>query len=39
MPYEALAGVHLGDDELFAAIPNWLAPEAPPGRNPTGQLA
>ena len=39
MPYDALAGVHLGDDELFAAIPNWLAPDAPPGRNPTGQLA
>ncbi len=31
MPYEALAGVHLGDDELFAATPNWLAhdPHAP----------
>lgn len=28
MPYESLAGVHLGDDELYAAIPNWLvAPE------------
>jgi len=39
MPYDALAGVHLGDEELFAAIPNWLAPDAPPGRNPTGQLA
>ena len=25
MPYESLAGVHLGDDELFAATPNWLA--------------
>lgn len=24
MPYESLAGVHLGDDELFAATPNWL---------------
>ncbi|HEY1581899.1 MAG TPA: MotA/TolQ/ExbB proton channel family protein [Chthoniobacterales bacterium] len=39
MPYESLAGVHLGDDELFAAIPNWLAPDAPPERNPTNQLA
>jgi biopolymer transport protein ExbB len=39
MPYEALAGVHLGDDELFAAIPNWLGPEAPPEPSPTGQLA
>lgn len=29
MPYESLAGVHLGDDELYAAIPNWLVqPEA-----------
>ena len=27
MPYESLAGVHLGDDELFAATPNWLAHE------------
>lgn len=39
MPYESLAGVHLGDDELFAATPNWLAPDAPPERNPTQQLA
>ena len=39
MPYESLAGVHLGDDELFAAIPNWLASDAPAGKNPTGQLA
>lgn len=23
MPYEALAGVHIGDDELYAAMPNW----------------
>jgi len=23
MPYEALAGVHLGDEELYAALPNW----------------
>ena len=39
MPYESLAGVHLGDDELFAATPNWLAPDAPADRAPTGQLA
>ena len=38
MPYETLAGVHLGDDELFAATPNWLAHDAPPERAPTGQL-
>ena len=24
MPYESLVGVHLGDEELYAAIPNWL---------------
>jgi biopolymer transport protein ExbB len=24
MPYESLAGVHIGDDELYAATPNWL---------------
>jgi biopolymer transport protein ExbB len=24
MPYEMLAGVHIGDDELFAAVPNWI---------------
>jgi biopolymer transport protein ExbB len=24
MPYEALAGVQIGDDELYAAIPNWI---------------
>jgi biopolymer transport protein ExbB len=30
MPYEALAGVHIGDDELFAATPNWLAQEGEP---------
>jgi biopolymer transport protein ExbB len=27
MPYELLAGVHLSDDELFAATPNWLTSE------------
>jgi biopolymer transport protein ExbB len=25
MPYDQLAGVHLGDEELYAAIPNWMA--------------
>lgn len=29
MPYDALHGVHIGDEELFAAVPNWLAPAAP----------
>jgi len=29
MPYDSLAGVHIGDDELYAAEPNWNAsPEA-----------
>jgi len=28
MPYESLAGVHIGDDELYAAQPNWLAGQA-----------
>jgi len=27
MPYESLAGVHLGDEELYAAMPNWVAHE------------
>ncbi|MGZ5024075.1 MAG: MotA/TolQ/ExbB proton channel family protein [Chthoniobacterales bacterium] len=40
MPYESLAGVHLGDDELYAAIPNWLVNPVtgaqPTGRIPTG---
>ncbi len=26
MPYEQLAGAHIGDDELYAAAPNWNAP-------------
>jgi biopolymer transport protein ExbB len=26
MPYDALAGVHIGDEELYAALPNWVAP-------------
>jgi biopolymer transport protein ExbB len=25
MPYEQLAGVHIGDDELYAATPNWIS--------------
>lgn len=28
MPYDSLAGVHLADDELYAALPNWIAPVA-----------
>ncbi len=40
MPYESLTGVHLGDEELYAAIPNWLVNPTtgaqPTGRIPTG---
>ena len=36
MPYESLAGVHLGDEELYAAIPNWLV--QPSGSGQTGQI-
>jgi biopolymer transport protein ExbB len=30
MPYEALAGVHIGDEELYAALPNWVQPGQAP---------
>jgi biopolymer transport protein ExbB len=41
MPYDSLAGVHLGDEELYAAIPNWMGPAEDGsgrmgGRIPTG---
>ena len=36
MPYDSLAGVHLGDEELYAAIPNWLI--QPSGSGQTGRL-
>jgi biopolymer transport protein ExbB len=36
MPYEALNGVHIGDDELYAAIPNWMV--QPSGSGQTGKL-
>ena len=39
MPQEPHAGVHRGDDELFAATPHWRAPDAPPERHPINQLA
>jgi biopolymer transport protein ExbB len=39
MPYESLAGVHLGDDELFAATPNWLAGDADAAADPAEQSA
>jgi biopolymer transport protein ExbB len=36
MPYDSLAGVHLGDEELYAAIPNWMV--QPKGSGQTGKL-
>ena len=27
MPYEHLHGVHIGDEELYAAVPNWISAE------------
>jgi biopolymer transport protein ExbB len=36
MPYDSLAGVHLGDEQLYAAIPNWLV--QPSGSGQTGKL-
>ena len=27
MPYDHLAGAHIGDDELYAAVPNWVGHE------------
>ncbi|CAN5604686.1 hypothetical protein BH18VER1_BH18VER1_06690 [soil metagenome] len=38
MPYESLAGVHLGDEELYAAIPNWLVVPEGGGSGMTRQL-
>ncbi|XHR27271.1 MAG: MotA/TolQ/ExbB proton channel family protein [Chthoniobacteraceae bacterium] len=34
MPYEVLEGVHIGDDELYAALPNWIA--SAPSVSPAG---
>jgi len=36
MPYESLTGVHLGEEELYAAIPNWLV--QPKGSGQTGKI-
>ena len=30
MPYDHLAGAHIGDDELYAAVPNWIGHEEQP---------
>ena len=29
MPYEQLAGVHIGDEEVYAAPPNWIGQQHP----------
>ncbi len=35
MPYEMLRNVHIGDEEIFAAAPNWVeAPGQPPASGP-----
>jgi biopolymer transport protein ExbB len=39
MPYESLAGVQLGDEELFAATPNWLAADVLDTTDPAEQSA
>jgi biopolymer transport protein ExbB len=31
MPYDYLAGAHIGDEELYAAVPNWVQPATEPG--------
>lgn len=31
MPYDYLAGVHIGDEELYAAVPNWVQGAVEPG--------
>ena len=34
LPYEFASGVHIGDEKLYAAVPNWVGAEQPAG--PTG---
>jgi biopolymer transport protein ExbB len=34
MPYESLTDVHIGDEELYAAMPNWLETAAEAGEAP-----
>jgi biopolymer transport protein ExbB len=31
MPYDYLAGAHIGDEELYAAVPNWVQGPVEPG--------
>jgi len=36
MPYDQLAGAHIGDDELYAAMPNWIGNQE---HSPEGEAA
>ena len=36
-PYEHMAGAHIGDEELFAAVPNWV--QQPGGDYPAASQA
>ncbi len=38
MPYELLAGVHIGDEQLYASQPNWIANREEPGNEPEAAL-
>jgi hypothetical protein len=40
MPYDQLHGAHIGDDELFAATPNWIGHEShqPDGHGHTAHV-
>ena len=37
MPYEYLAGARVGDEELFAALPNWVQTQAPEAQEGVAQ--
>jgi biopolymer transport protein ExbB len=37
MPYDKLAGAHIGDEELYAADPEWWIADAAGGEHSTGQ--
>ena len=38
MPYEYLAGARVGDEELFAALPNWVQSQAPEVQDGAAQV-
>jgi biopolymer transport protein ExbB len=35
MPYDLAVGVHIGDEKLYAAVPNWVPSEPAPGEPET----